>query len=372
MTRLFFLALMSFTSTLQAAEKELQAIVRPALDHAVDYLRTARNDDGSFGDGEMKVALTAMVVAGLLQSEAVPDTDPLVTGGFELLESKVKQDGSIDVGRGGTYVMSVCVMTFSLGNKDKKYQETIDRTVAFLKGAQFDESEGVKQDDSRYGGMGYGGPSRPDLSNTAYMLDALRAAGVAEDDPAYQRAVVFIRRCQNLSGEGANDLPIGEKINDGGFFYTPVPGGGGRGEEGDAAATGGLRSYGSMTYAGLKSFLYAGVEADDFRVKAAYDWVKKHYSVDENPGQGDAGLYYYYHTFAKALAALGVDEVIDAEQKSHDWRRDLVEAIVQRQNEDGSWTNKNRRWMEDDPRLATAFALLSLGQAIKSPASGTE
>ena len=40
-----------------------------------------------------------------------------------------------------------------------------------------------------------------------------------------------------------------------------------------------------MTYAGLKSFLYAGVSKDDPRVKAAVEWVRKHYTVTENPGQ---------------------------------------------------------------------------------------
>ena len=76
---------------------------------------------------------------------------------------------------------------------------------------------------------------------------------------------------------------------------------------------GGLRSEGGMTYAGLKSFLYAGVGKDDPRVKAAVDWIRRHYTLDENPGQGDAGLYYYYHMFAKAMDALGEDQFADAE-----------------------------------------------------------
>ena len=67
---------------------------------------------------------------------------------------------------------------------------------------------------------------------------------------------------------------------------------------------GGLRSYASMTYAGLKSMIHAGVGPDDPRVKAAVEWLRKHYSLDENPGMGKSGLYYYYHTFAKALDAI--------------------------------------------------------------------
>ena len=45
-----------------------------------------------------------------------------------------------------------------------------------------------------------------------------------------------------------------------------------------------------MTYTGLKSFLYAGVNKDDPRVKAAVSWVRAHYTFEENPGMGQAGL----------------------------------------------------------------------------------
>src|SRR5690606_28125717 len=123
-------------------------------------------------------------------------------------------------------------------------------------------------------------------------------------------------------------------------------------------AGGGLRSYASMTYAGLKSMVYAGVKADDPRVKAAKEWIAKNYDLNSNPGMGDAGLYYYYQTFSKALDAIGQDELTDANGKKHSWRADLVEALAQRQNADGSWTNSNSRWMEGDPNLATGFALM--------------
>ncbi len=46
---------------------------------------------------------------------------------------------------------------------------------------------------------------------------------------------------------------------------------------------------------------------------------------------GDAGLYYYYHTFAKALDAFGIDEIEDAKGVKHDWRRELTEELARRQ-----------------------------------------
>ena len=81
-----------------------------------------------------------------------------------------------------------------------------------------------------------------------------------------------------------------------------------------------LRSYGSMTYAGLKSMLYAGLGPEDPRVKAAYEGIRRYYTTAENPGLNDAGLYYYYHVFAKALDAIGEPEIVDADNITHDWQ----------------------------------------------------
>ena len=116
------------------------------------------------------------------------------------------------------------------------------------------------------------------------------------------------------------------KNPDGGFYYTPAAGG-----ESPAGKTpdGGLRSYGSMTYAGLKSMIYAGVGPDDPRVKAAVKWIQRHYDLSSNPGMGASGLYYYYHLFAKALDAAGMKEVVDADGTKHDWRRDLAGGTAQ-------------------------------------------
>jgi squalene-hopene/tetraprenyl-beta-curcumene cyclase len=171
-----------------------------------------------------------------------------------------------------------------------------------------------------------------------------------------KKALIFVSRCQNLESE-YNTTAFAAKNPDGGFYYTPA--GGGSSPAGKTP-DGGLRSYAAMTYAGLKSMIYAGLSPDDPRVKAALAWLKAHYSLDENPGLGDSGLYYYYDTFAKALAASKLDTIVDDKGVKHDWRADLVRALATRQRADGSWTNANGKWMEGDPNLATGFALLAL------------
>ena len=116
-----------------------------------------------------------------------------------------------------------------------------------------------------------------------------------------------------------------------------------------------------MTYAGLKSMIYAGVGPEDSRVKAALTWIRRNYDLKSNPGLRDAGLFYYYHTFAKALDAVGSDTVTDAKGESHDWRAELLSEIASRQQPNGSWVNeKNPRWLEGDSNLVTAYALLAL------------
>jgi squalene-hopene/tetraprenyl-beta-curcumene cyclase len=38
----------------------------------------------------------------------------------------------------------------------------------------------------------------------------------------------------------------------------------------------------------------------------------------------------------------------------------MIAALLGRQRANGSWVNEDRRWMEGDPNLSTAFALLAL------------
>jgi squalene-hopene/tetraprenyl-beta-curcumene cyclase len=119
-----------------------------------------------------------------------------------------------------------------------------------------------------------------------------------------------------------------------------------------------------MTYAGVKSMIYAGVDKNDPRVKAAMGWLRKNYTFEGNPGMppqlAGRGLYYYYHTMAKTLALLGEDEFTDDKGTKHDWKADLFRAIEKRQSADGTWTNPTDRWMEGDPALVTGYMLMAL------------
>ena len=146
-------------------------------------------------------------------------------------------------------------------------------------------------------------------------------------------------------------------------MYTPA----GEGESKAESKVGSLRSYGSMTYAGFKSLLYAGLDAEDPRVQAALDWLRRHWTLEENPGLGSQGYFYYLHVRSRALRSFGQDSITAKSGKIHDWRRELADRLLALQEPDESWVNRGSdRWLEGEPCLATAYAVLALEEVIRS------
>lgn len=329
---------------------------------AINYLKVkGQRDNGSYE--EKGIGITAVVTAALLRHGRTPQ-DPQVAKSLAYLEKHVQTDGGIYTpeSTNKNYETCLSMLAFTEANKDGKYDKLLKNADVFLKDLQWDEKEEKGKEDLFYGGAGYGGHKRPDLSNTSFLIEALKAAGNDADSEAMQKALIFVSRSQNLESQ-YNTTPFAAKVNDGGFYYTPAAGGT---SQAGPTENGGLRSYASMTYAGLKSMIYAGVKQDDPRVKAAYAWIQKNYDLSTNPGMEKAGLFYYYQTFAKALSAMGVDEIETADGKKHDWRADLIAELGKRQQPDGSWINSdNNRWLEGDASLVTGYALLALSYTQK-------
>jgi squalene-hopene/tetraprenyl-beta-curcumene cyclase len=347
---------LALTTPAWAVDSEVSAKTKQVQQRAVQFLKLSQSSDGSWTSPNIP-GITGLAVYSLLES-GVPADDETVARGLRFLESLRHDDGGIYYAKSThrNYETSIALLAFVAANKEGRYDDLIGKATKFLRGLQWDEDEEQKPEDPGYGGAGYGSHQRPDLSNTTFLIEALKSAGVAADDPAMQKALTFVSRCQNLETEH-NNTPFAAKVNDGGFYYTPAAGGT---SQAGLTATGGLRSYASMTYAGLKSMIYAGVKKDDPRVKAALAWIQKFYSLNENPGMGLQGLFYYYHTFAKSLSVLEIDELEDADGRKHNWRAELVEKLASTQKPNGSWINEADRWYEGDPNLVTAYALLAL------------
>lgn len=324
---------------------------------AVNFLKTSQADGGHWTSPEAP-GISGLVVYSLLLS-GVPASDPVVDKSLKHLATFTQPDGGIYSPKShhGNYETAICLLAFKQANKDGKYDDMLAKAEKYLRKLQWDETESSDKSDPKYGGAGYGRTGdRPDLSNTVFFLDALQAAGATKDDPAVQKALVFLSRCQNLETEH-NTTKFSSLVNDGGFYYTPAAGGN---SQAGNTPNGGLRSYGSMTYAGLKSMIYAGLTPEDPRVKAAIEWITKFYTVEENPGMGQQGVLYYYQMFAKALSTMDLDTIKDGQGKTHDWRKELADHLFSMQQDNGAWLNKNERWYEGNPDLATAYALIAL------------
>lgn len=353
------------------------------IDRGLAFLKTTQRDDGGFLPPQAPPAIDALVLRAFVREQAYTTQTDFVGLGYANLLSKQLDDGGIYADLLANYNTAIAISSLVAAD-DPTFQPAIDRAVAYLRqlqwttdtrpqyrgeGEQFTDQQVVKDpSDSFYGGFGYGGRSRgagrPDLSNTHLSIEALRDAGVDPYDPAMQRALVFVSRLQNLSQ--TNDAAWAG--DDGGFVYGPSHDRTGESMAGSYTDDEGirrLRSYGSMTYAGLKSFIYAGLSRDDVRVQAAWDWITRHWTLDANPGMqnagpenADDGLYYYYHTLAKALNVYD-SPMIETPQGLIDWRDALLDKLESLQREDGSWAG-DKRWMEDNPILVTAYVVLAL------------
>ncbi|MGA2582796.1 MAG: prenyltransferase/squalene oxidase repeat-containing protein [Tepidisphaeraceae bacterium] len=369
--KLAFVAVLAISAGTALAD-DPSALAQSTCDKALAYLKSQQKPDNSWQTDTDPLGFTSLALRAFMADQNHDADEPFLDKGFDKLLSNQLEDGGIykDVLAGYNTAVAISALAAA---KEAEYQAPIKKAVEYLKSLQWsDKIVGVSSDitvtndkDPRYGGWGYGKRGRPDLSNTQMALDALHDAGLKSDDPAYQAALKFVTRCQNLSE--TNDQTWSS--DDGGFIYTPIDGG--MSPAGDLMLGNRrlLRSYGSMTYAGLKSMIYAGLTHDDPRVKAAWGWISKNFTVDENPGmsavgpeKSQDGFFYYCYTMSHALSAYGQPVITDAAGKPHDWRIALVEKLASIQKPDGSFIGTSN-WMENSPVLSTSYTVITLEEA---------
>jgi hypothetical protein len=258
----------------------------PGIDRAFDFLKRNTDVDGSLG----------------LADSAAPDYPNYATGLAARVAARLKRDAS--------------------------------QWITCLRAQQFTEENGWKRYDPAYGAWGMGGecrrppePGHVDLAMTRYVLEGLAAAGIPPADPAIQKTLVYLDRCRNP---------------DGGFFFSTVNLDTNKAGE----ANGKYRSYGTTTCDGLIALRAAGVAANDPRIARAQAWLKQNHLEERAPGFDieparmgwSEGLRFYYAAaITRAMPGLPV--------------------TLPPQREDGSFSNTNNLVKEDDPLLATAFAV---------------
>jgi squalene-hopene/tetraprenyl-beta-curcumene cyclase len=335
-------------------DPHLRAEAQHSIDEGLKFLKSKQAADGSVAHS---VGLTALALRAMLENpRGVAEADqPLIARTAQFIASVQKPDGAIaEIQHDQSYNTAVSI-TALMATKDPKWATVIAKAQKFITQAQIGESRGFAPVDSWYGGMGYGGDERPDVSNLYVALESLRATSLDPKDPVWQKALIFATRMQNRSE--SNDQKWAG--NDGGFAYSPGMN--------PAELGGGTKSYGSMTAAGMLSLLFAGADKTDPRVQAAYHWLTSNYTLDTNPGTNSkTTLFYFYAAFAKVMYAYGEKEFTDGNGQRHNWRNELAARLVKLQATDGSWVNKDSKlWWEDKPELASAWSLIALEHALK-------
>jgi len=304
-------------------------------ERAVGYLWSQQAEDGGWHSKKYGLlrsgqSLTPFVLLALLDADPRSPREK-VERAVGFLRRHVNRDGALGLADGmapdyPNYATALGAMALMrTGHGDE-----VAPLIAYLRKQQFSEANGWKEDHPAYGGWGMGGdvrtppePGHVDLSMTRYVLQALAAAGVKPDDPAMVRAAVFLKRCQNP---------------DGGFFFSPV--------EPQINKAGDAVSYGSPTADGILALRAVGQPSE-----AAEAWLLKNHLKETTPGftmpsrmAWAEGLRFYYAATARqANPALAIQ--------------------LPAQALDGSFANRLGLVKEDDPLIATTFAVQALSKS---------
>lgn len=353
----------------RAPDISLRHEIQHAIDRGLTYLLGRQNSNGWWSTPDHP-ALTALALTAFMgEPTGRYKTNPPapLRRGYGYILGSVRPDGSIARTSLPNYNTALSMMAL-LATGDPAHTEVLRRARAFLVRLQSDFGTPGQADSPFDGGIGYGDKyEHSDLNNTLTALEALYytrhlvrdRSGPDAPELNWAAAIRFIQNCQNLPAYNSQPWASDDPKNRGGFVY--FPGHSMAGAETNAA-TGrvALRSYGSISYAGLLSYIYADLKRDDPRVRAAVDWLRTNYTLEENPGMGPQGYYYYLHLMTKALNTYGVDTLELQDGRRVDWRREVALRLIHLQQRDGSWGNTNGRWWEKDPNLVTAYAVLSL------------
>ena len=343
--------------------------VQRALDQGTRWLLANQHSNGwwSTPDHPAVTALALSALQGDPAGRATPAKTAALKQGYAFLLSCVQPDGGIYQTNLPNYNTALSMMAL-LAAKNPAYDPVLRQARGYLVGSQIDLGEPGRLDTPFDGGIGYGSKYKhSDLNNTLLALEALYySKRLVQDTKAadhkdldWQAAIHFLQSCQNLPGSNKEDWADGSAKNKGGFIYYPGHSMAGA-ETNSATGRVAFRSYGSASYAGLLSYIYADLKRDDPRVTAVMDWLRANYTLDENPGMGPAGLFYYLHTMTKALTIAGVDTLTTKTGQPINWRKDTALKLLNLQARDGSWANDNARWWEKDPVLSTAYSVITL------------
>ena len=256
---------------------------------------------------------------------------------------------------------------------DEKDKPVIQKMIHYLQNQQFSEPNGITIKDPPYGGWGFGVNTKPtlssfvDLSHTRRVLQSL-AKAESLTPKIKIRAKRFLNLLQKRKFEkNFNSSGIWHEDTgyDGGFFSSPNIGyaNKGRTEKDPNSGETYFRSYSTATCDGILALLALNTSSDNRFLKDASEWLKnnedwkspKGIPLNDPAPWRESITLYNIMVQSEAFSALNLEG---------NWRYHLIQALRDRQREDGSFANMNGKLMkEDDPLISTSYALIALSRA---------
>ncbi len=340
---------------------------KAAIARSLDWMIKHQKKSGAWSD-ESYPALTALPLWAFANSKH-PGKEKAIDNAISFIRTKVQQDGGIyhriqgqETGGLSNYNTAIC-MTALHATRKRDLVQIVQNARKFVAGSQHVGSDVYR------GGFGYDrstGRTYTDGVNSLITAEGMVLTSDVEDlrdkvegrvDIDWKALREYAERLQNPANAGENDA--------GGFIYSHHEIKGPKaGTTTNQAGRVVFRSYGSMTYAGMLMLMYAKVPPDDPRVRSAFDWTCKHWSLEENPGMGAQGVFFFYSVLTKALSAYGQDTIVVQGDKTINWRTEVVKKLLSLHKIEpdgtGYWVNATGRFWEANPVLATSYALQTL------------
>lgn len=315
-----------------------------SLNRGIAYLLGRQGADGgwhseTYGLLRSGQSLTPLVLNALL--DAGVKNKP----GIQFIEKQVNADGALGLSNGTVadypcYASALALR--ALVRTCGRRHSLVDPMTGWLANQQMVEVNWWKLEDAAYGAWGIGGarrmapdPGHIDISMTRHVLEALAQADPEDHHGARRKARVFLRRCQN---------------SDSSFFFSTTETGANKAGEQDK----GFAGYGTATADGILGLLATGLPVSDPEVMSSISWLAENDDPELPAGfRSDArqryaeGLRYYY-----------VDGATRALRANRSPK--FIGALTRDQRPDGSWANPETLVKEDDPLIATSFAVSAL------------
>ncbi|MHC4992955.1 MAG: prenyltransferase/squalene oxidase repeat-containing protein [Planctomycetota bacterium] len=280
---------------------EMNTELQNSVARGLQYLKSMQNADGSFGRARYgkHVGITALCAIAYMADGNLPGRGPYgdqVQQALEFVLEHATESGLLaaETSHGPMYGHGFATLflgeIYGVNPHDKRVREALVKAVDLIVGTQNEE-----------GGWRYNPvPYDADISVTICQIMALRSArnaGIKVEKKTIDRAVQYVRQCQNP---------------DGGFKYMLQAGG----------------SAWPRTAAGVASLFYAGIYEDD-SIDRGIDYLMR----NALPGVGASGQAHYYYGHYYAVQAMYLAGGGSWER----WWPAIRDELLAKQSSSGGW-----------------------------------